>query len=202
MSSSAGMKEPPIGKRQMKSRSARRAVVFAFFASYLAVAATLWTVAYNTQEDKSRAALIGIAGAVTGGMLAVIGGWFAAWRNGLEQRRQARSSSYAQVENAVLEYEEHRKSARDYYLELDDTTDNAKREYLAKRSLEHRTTATALRLQLQSFLITALYCTEASSRPVIESLLEEARAAREFPDTDHKSLSMEAFRRLEISHEI
>ena len=75
---------------------------------YVGISAILWVVAYDQDEDKSRAALIGVAGAFTVGGAAVVGGWFNAWRTSrLQQAREGKQRKldvYVSVLAALADY--------------------------------------------------------------------------------------------------
>ena len=72
----------------------RRAAILAcvFLVGYAAAAALLWYLAYDTHSDKSRAALIGAATALSAGIAGVMSALITSWRaNILEERRALRT---------------------------------------------------------------------------------------------------------------
>lgn len=136
------------GTEAAMSKRAISAVTIVFFLVLIAVAVVLWVLAYRVEADapaapvgtaasadKTRAALVATAGAVTGGVLAALGGWFNSWRAGAVQEereraqrereeRAAREVAYRSVVNIAGTFVE----ARDRYQRNFTAWEKAKRD--------------------------------------------------------------------------
>jgi hypothetical protein len=73
-----------------------------FLLVYVAGAALLWKLAYDTTGDKSRASLIGAATAVTAGIAGIAGAWFTSWRASQLQEQQEYRALRRQLYGQVL----------------------------------------------------------------------------------------------------
>jgi hypothetical protein len=86
--------------------------------AYVVVGVVLWVVAYQLDQDRSRAALIGAAGAFSVGGAAVLGAWFNGWREGrlrqAQQDRQDRKEAYVRLLGSLADYGDACKSVLGY----------------------------------------------------------------------------------------
>lgn len=178
----------------------RRATTVIFFSAYAAITIALWLVAYSAQDDKSRGALIATAGAVTGGLLAVAGGWFNAWRTGMAQEKRelatARRTAYAEVVNTVREFEHDRSEAYIRLAAVADAPPEAQ-DFNRRKALDHWIAARALRRQLLAALTTAEVSSEGDALVQVRKLKMEIEGLKDSgPEVAPKALELSEFERL------
>jgi hypothetical protein len=86
--------------------------------AYVGVSVVMWVVAFNLDDDKAQAAMIGAASAFSVGGAAVIGGGFNAWRTSrMEQARkekEQRQDAYVRLLGALADYSRACADVRDY----------------------------------------------------------------------------------------
>ena len=183
-----------------RSSLTRRATTITFFAAYATVAIALWLVAYGTEDDKSRGALIATAGAVTGGLLAVAGGWFNAWRTGLAQEARelatARRTAYAEVVNLARDLEYDRSEANIRFTAAANATQEAQ-ELNRRKALDHWIAARALRRQLLAALTTAEASSEGEALAQVKELKRQIEGLKDSdPEIEAGALNLSEFENL------
>ena len=179
----------------------RRATTITFFTAYTAVVVTLWLTAYSTEDDKSRSALIATAGAATGGLLAVAGGWFNAWRSSLAQAERervlAQKVAYAEVVNLAHALEYERCEAHIRFTSAANATREVQ-ELNRRKALDHWVAARSLRRQLLAALVTAQACSEGTALTQVKALkrcIEQLTDSD--PEVDPESLDLSKFEELQ-----
>lgn len=171
----------------MANRAAQYAAIASGFLLYAALVGVLWYIAYNQQDDKSRAALIGAASALTAGLAAVGGSWFTAWRTSQTHRlteiRTVRRTHYANVLGLLSTYDTYRKQAHGWYEKsgqagLSDTARNKS----AERSVAAFEQADEMRPQIAAALGAADLVAGPEVRTAVAALREAIDSMPSSPD--------------------